>query len=68
MWGDLYDERTDLTFTIAAGPRQHSHYRVRVPSKVNVKVTLRLMVSQSVGLGVELQLRFMTRYFLLFGS
>jgi hypothetical protein len=25
------DERTHLSFTIAAGPRQHSHSRVRVP-------------------------------------
>jgi hypothetical protein len=29
MWGDLSDERMDLLFTIAAGPRQHSHSRVR---------------------------------------
>jgi hypothetical protein len=25
MWGALSDERTDLSFTIAAGPRQRSH-------------------------------------------
>jgi hypothetical protein len=31
MWGALIDERTGLSFTIAAGPRQHSHSRVRVP-------------------------------------
>jgi hypothetical protein len=30
MWGALSDERTGL-FTIAAGPRQRSHSRVRVP-------------------------------------
>jgi hypothetical protein len=30
MWGVLSDERTDLSFAIAAGPRQRSH-RVRVP-------------------------------------
>jgi hypothetical protein len=30
MWGALSDERTGL-FTIAAGPRQHSHSWVRVP-------------------------------------
>jgi hypothetical protein len=30
-WGALSDERTDLSFTIAAGPRQYSHYRIRVP-------------------------------------
>jgi hypothetical protein len=31
MWGALSDERTCLPFTIAAGPRQSSHSRVRVP-------------------------------------
>jgi hypothetical protein len=31
MWGALSDERTSLSFTIAAGPRQSSHSRVRVP-------------------------------------
>jgi hypothetical protein len=31
MWGTVCDERTSLSFTIAAGPRQHSHSRVRVP-------------------------------------
>jgi hypothetical protein len=31
MWGALSDERTGLTFTIAAGPRQRSHFQVRVP-------------------------------------
>jgi hypothetical protein len=31
MWGALSDERTGLPFTIAAGPRQRSHSRVRVP-------------------------------------
>jgi hypothetical protein len=30
MWGALSDERTGLSFTIAAGPRQRSHFRVRV--------------------------------------
>jgi hypothetical protein len=30
MWGALSDERTSLPFTIAAGPRQHSHSWVRV--------------------------------------
>jgi hypothetical protein len=30
MWGALSDERTGLLFTIAAGPRQRSHFRVRV--------------------------------------
>jgi hypothetical protein len=31
MWGALSDERTCLSFIIAAGPRQLSHSRVRVP-------------------------------------
>jgi hypothetical protein len=31
MWGALCDERTGLSFTIAAGPRRRSHSRVRVP-------------------------------------
>jgi hypothetical protein len=35
---------------------------------VEVKVTLRLTVSQSVSLGVEPHLRLMTRYLLLFDS
>jgi hypothetical protein len=31
MWRALSDERTGLSFTIAAGPHQHSHSQVRVP-------------------------------------
>jgi hypothetical protein len=31
MWGALSDEKMGLSFTIAAGPRQHRHSRVRVP-------------------------------------
>jgi hypothetical protein len=31
MWGALSDERTGLSFTIAAGPCQRSHSRVQVP-------------------------------------
>jgi hypothetical protein len=31
MWGTLSDERTRLSFTIAAGPRQRSYSRVRIP-------------------------------------
>jgi hypothetical protein len=75
--GALSDERTGLSFVYAAGPRQRSLSRVRVPwdsrphfivsdlrlpfssppttrtSQSQVKVTLRLTVSQSVCLGVE---------------
>jgi hypothetical protein len=32
MWGTLSDDWTGLSFTTAAGPCQHSHSRVRVPS------------------------------------
>jgi hypothetical protein len=31
MWGVLSDERTDVSFTIVAGPHQRSNSRVRVP-------------------------------------
>jgi hypothetical protein len=31
VWGALSDERTGPSFTIAAGPRQRSYFRVRVP-------------------------------------
>jgi hypothetical protein len=31
IWGVLSDERTGLQFAIATGPRQRSHFRVRVP-------------------------------------
>jgi hypothetical protein len=31
MWGAFSDERTGLSFTMAAGPRQHSHSWVRAP-------------------------------------
>jgi hypothetical protein len=31
MWGALFDERTGLSFTIAVGPCQCGHSRVRVP-------------------------------------
>jgi hypothetical protein len=31
MWGALSDERTGLSFSIAAGPRQRIHSLVRVP-------------------------------------
>jgi hypothetical protein len=31
MWGELSDARTGLSFRIAAGPRQRSHFRVRLP-------------------------------------
>jgi hypothetical protein len=31
MWGALSDETTGLSFTISAGPRRRSHFRVRLP-------------------------------------
>jgi hypothetical protein len=30
MWGALSDERTGLSFTISAGHRQRSHFRIRI--------------------------------------
>jgi hypothetical protein len=30
MWVTLSDERMSMSFTIAAGPRQHSHSQVQV--------------------------------------
>jgi hypothetical protein len=31
IWGALSDERTGLSFVIATGPRQRTHFCVRVP-------------------------------------
>jgi hypothetical protein len=31
MWGALSDERTGLSFTIAPGPCQRKHFRLRLP-------------------------------------
>jgi hypothetical protein len=31
IWDALSDERTGLSFSIATGPRQRSHFLVRVP-------------------------------------
>jgi hypothetical protein len=41
MWGALSDERTGLSFTIAAGPHQRSHSRVRIPWDSRPYFTLR---------------------------
>jgi hypothetical protein len=41
MCGALSDERTGLPFTIAAGPRQRSHFWVRVPGLVTIFYCLR---------------------------
>jgi hypothetical protein len=106
MRGALSHGRTGLTFTIAARPRQCSHFRVwdpwdswpfftvsdsRLPFRrllrlaglrwrysippphgstvgVQVKVTLRLTVSQSIRLGVKPHLGLITRYLLHFDS
>jgi hypothetical protein len=40
MWAALSDERTDLLFTIAAGPRQRSHSWVRVQRDLEPYFTL----------------------------
>jgi hypothetical protein len=31
IWGTLSDERMGLSFSLATGPRQRSHFRVQVP-------------------------------------
>jgi hypothetical protein len=31
IWGAFSDERRGLSFTMGTGPRQRSHFRVRVP-------------------------------------
>jgi hypothetical protein len=31
IWGALSDERTGLSFAISTGPRQRSHFLVRIP-------------------------------------
>jgi hypothetical protein len=40
MWSALSDKRAGLSFTIAAGPRQRSHSRVRVPWDLRPYFTL----------------------------
>jgi small ligand-binding sensory domain FIST len=54
------------TGRVTVGVVDHSSTRVSV--EVKVKVTLVLTVSQSVSLGYEPHLGFMTRYLLLFDS
>jgi hypothetical protein len=52
MWGALSEERTGLSFTIAAAPRQRSHSRVR--ALWTCQITLRLAVyHQSALLGAR---------------
>jgi hypothetical protein len=74
MWRVHSDERTGLSFTISACPRQRSRSRVRVRRDsrpyftVKVKVTLLLTLSQSVSLGFEPHVELMTRYLLLLES
>jgi hypothetical protein len=52
MWGALSDERTSLSFTIAAGPRQRNHSRVRVPRDSRPYFTLSdSRLPQPVGAG-----------------
>jgi hypothetical protein len=38
MWGAVSDERTGLSFTIAAGPRQSSHSWVRLSHSLTFKL------------------------------
>jgi hypothetical protein len=57
MWGALSDERTDVSFTIAAGSCQSSHSRVRVPRDSRPYFTVSLFVtsydSQDYGGGIR---------------
>jgi hypothetical protein len=41
IWGALSDERTDFSFTIAAGPRQRSHFGVNSVGLVTIFYCLR---------------------------
>jgi hypothetical protein len=45
-WGALPDERTGRSFTIAAGPRQRRHCRVRVPWNHTVFQVLKVIGSK----------------------
>jgi hypothetical protein len=45
MWGAPSDERTGLSFTIAAVPRQRRHFRVRVPRNSSTFYCLRFQTS-----------------------
>jgi hypothetical protein len=56
MWGTLSDDRTGLSFTIAADPRQRSHSRVRVPYfslRLEISVFAASYVSQGYGGGIR---------------
>jgi hypothetical protein len=65
MWSALSNERTDLSFTIVAGPRQRSHSGVRVPWDVTIFYCLRFETSlvvayydsQGYGGGIRPRLR-----------
>jgi hypothetical protein len=65
----LFTQLTILHANIPFLTSSHIHTSLRNSTvKVKVKVTLRLMVSQSVSLGVEHHLGLMTGYLLLFDS
>jgi hypothetical protein len=70
LLGNIFQQWTFLHSRALSHPRpttysSNSHLRTLV---IKVKVTLRLMVSQSVSLGVKPHLGLMTRYLLLFDS
>jgi hypothetical protein len=59
----MYPNRSIIHLQRTTSKQQSSN-----PSQSQVKVTLRLTVSQSISLGVEPHLRLMTRYLLFFDS
>jgi hypothetical protein len=65
LWDALIDERSGLSFTMSADPRQRSHSRTRLSltfhRQAEAEVTLRL----SVCLGVEPTLQLVARYYFL---
>jgi hypothetical protein len=61
MWGALSDERTDLSFTIAAGPRQRSHFRVTIFYCLRFETSLFVASYDSQGYGGGFRPRLHTR-------
>jgi hypothetical protein len=65
MWIALPDNRTGLSFTIAAGPRRVSHSRVRVPSIfycLRFDTSLYIASYDSQGYGGDIRFRLHTGF------